>query len=239
MSSESVGKMDLDQIESGELVSFCANDPADTGLWTEFLRRFGPKIKTFIRRTLCAGVDGSGTGHAGAQFLTAQDTDLFQNTIVRLVENNCVALKRFTGTTEAEFLAYLAVISRSVVRDCFRRQRASKRFPWFKQVSSEDPKIELFDLGKASESTTSIERSLLGRELAQISLKTIRNSSADPERDELIFQLYFYEGLSTAQIAANQGIGLSKTGVEKALNKLKDRVRSTAAAVRPVEASKL
>jgi DNA-directed RNA polymerase specialized sigma subunit len=56
------------------------------------------------------------------------------------------------------------------------------------------------------------------------------------DRDRLIFQLYFYDGLSIAQIAKCEGIELSKTGIEKALDKLKGRVRRAAGGAASTEA---
>jgi RNA polymerase sigma factor (sigma-70 family) len=217
----------LREMDAVELVHLCAVNKEDSELWTEFLRRFTPKIKSFIRYTLRQ----SGNTGSTACIDSNQESDLFQNTILRLVRNDCAALNRFSGTTESELMIYFAVIARSTVRDSVRRQSAKRRFHWFTApaVSSEDrefiqePGIE-----------NSVEREILAREIEQLSFKTISNSIL-PVRDKLIFQLYYYEGLSAAQIALCNGIGLSKTGIEKIINRLKEKVRR-AASVHSIEA---
>jgi RNA polymerase sigma factor (sigma-70 family) len=219
--------LDLREMDSVELARLCAARQQDSELWTEFLRRFTPKIKSFIRSTLRQ----CGNARSSACDDSNQESDLFQNTVLRLVQNDCAALKRFSGTAESELLIYLAVIARSAVRDSMRRQSAKRRFHFFASpaVSSEDgsfirePGIE-----------NSVEREILAREIEQLSFKTI-SSSMLPVRDKLIFQLYFYEGLSAAQISSCNGIGLSKTGIEKIINRLKEKVRK-AASVYPIEA---
>jgi hypothetical protein len=45
-------------------------------------------------------------------------------------------------------------------------------------------------------------------------------------RDRLIFQLYFLHNLSADRITQCKGINLSKAGVEKVLNRLKERIRA-------------
>src|SRR5262245_37466990 len=103
-------------LDSADLITRCAEDTCDSIAWREFVRRFQPKIEQFVRGTL---------RQLGA--LENQAQDLVQNTILRLVENNCVVLRRFSGSTDDEIHKYLAVISRSVVRDSLRRLRATKR----------------------------------------------------------------------------------------------------------------
>jgi len=229
---------DLRQLDSVELSSLCAQQRENSDLWSEFLRRFAPKIKTFIRGTLRQCASGTAQNSDSTTSLDLiQEADLFQNTILRLVENNCAALKRFSGTTEAELLAYFAVIARSAVRDYLRRQRARRRFHWIARPSAgSDGRDHPSDFEHMLRFEDTMERQVLAREVEQLSLRTIRNHSGEPHRDQLIFQLYFFDGLSTAQIAACKGIGLSKAGVEKALNRLKERVRSAATSVHLSEA---
>jgi len=71
-----------------------------------------------------------------------------------------------------------------------------------------------------------VERETLAGEVGRISARVIRNQ---PERDKLIFDLYFSHDLSPSQIAECKGIGLSKRGVEQVLGRLTSRVRRAAA----------
>ncbi len=224
-------------IDSASLAALCAARQEDTELWTEFLHRFTPKLKAFIRATLRHSVVQS-VGFPDSTGLpdTGNESDLLQNTILRLVQNGCAALKRFSGTTEQELLAYLAVITRSVVRDFGRRQSAKRRFHWSAPVSpahGESGEIPEY-IGEAAVQDP-VEREILAHEVERLSLQTIQDNSGEPDRDKLIFKLYFFDGLSTGQIASCKGIGLSKTGVEKILNRIKDRVR-TAAGAHSIEA---
>jgi RNA polymerase sigma factor (sigma-70 family) len=220
--------MDIRNLDSVNLAHLCAANPEDSGLWSEFLRRITPKIKSFIRTTIRQQSGGaSPQGDWAPPIDVNQEADLFQNTILRLVQNSCAALKRFSGSTESELIVYLAVITRSAVRDSARRQSAKRRFHWLGRApSGPDQSKQPCDPEPAVESVT--ERDILARELEHLSLQAIKSNSGEPLRDKLIFQLYYYDGLSTAQIAACKGVGLSKTGVEKILNRLKDRVRSAA-----------
>ena len=210
------------ELEAVKLFHLCAHDKTDFALWTELLRRYTPRIKTFIRGTLRqTAKDSAAFSRSSFYAAGSHESDLFQNTILRLVENGCAAMKRFTGTTEEQLMAYLAVITRSVVRDSMRRDRALKR-PALVHKASDDsvPSSIQVDPDRGRERPVS-EREVLVRELKELS----KHFTA---RDRLIFELYFYQDLTTSQIACCQGVELSKTGVEKVLNRLKDRVRSVA-----------
>jgi RNA polymerase sigma factor (sigma-70 family) len=227
-----IGSEELREIDSIKLVSLCAADQQNTILWAEFLKRFGPKIKNFIRATLrqCK----SSSSHDSSAFVdSSHESDLFQNIIIRLVQNDCAALKRFTGASESEFHVYLAVIARSTVRDSVRYQSAKRRFHRFAS-----PTVLRGDSSKETEFVREpsvedpVERTILARELEQLSIKAIQDNSGEPERDLLIFKLYFHQDLSAAQIASCQGINLSKTGIEKIIGRLKEKIRKAAGEAR-------
>ncbi len=155
-----------------------------------------------------------------------QESDLFQNTILRLVEKDCSAMKRFSGETEGELLVYLAVIARSVVRDTLRRQQAFKR---------RAPTVVIKDgLDACLENvmaSSACEREVLGREIVSLTRQAIKSLSGDTwARDRLVFELHFFHGLSFQQIAQCGGVNLSKRGVEKLLKRLVERVQSLALA---------
>ncbi len=212
---------DFRELDSLRLVALCASDTQSAAHWSEFVRRFGPKLRLFIRGTLWQSA-GSAGAQASLFAAGVQENDLFQNTVIRLVENNCAALKRFSGNSEADFLAYLAVISRSVVRDYMRRHLAQKR-----PLAAVSSRRGDADGKSAPAGLQQVEKSVLARELVGLSRRTIHSLSGESSgRDWLIFQLYYYDGLSTQQIAQCKTIDLSKAGVEKVLHRLKERVRS-------------
>jgi RNA polymerase sigma factor (sigma-70 family) len=220
VSSETV---ELRKIDSITLTSLCAHRLQDAELWSEFLRRFTPKLKAFIEATLRQ----SGLMPASSDS-SHGSSDLLQNICIRLIQNHGEALKRFSGTRESELLTYLAVIARSVVRDAIRYQSAKRRFRWRNSAfSANNQRGENSDFVFEPVVNDPIDRKVLAGEIEQLSLQAIRDHSNEPARDRLIFQLYFVDGLSTAQIASCEGIALSKTGVEKTLDRLKNKVRNT------------
>ncbi len=221
---------DLRQVNSIRLVHICADNPQDSGLWTEFLSRFSPKIYGFIRSTL-RQYRSAAPGYAGAlpSIDTSQESDLFQNVILRLVQNDCAALRRFSGETESDLLVYLAVVARSTVRDSMRYRSAKRRFHWFSTPAARcNPSNSGGEQIREPASEDAVERDILAREIEELSLEAIESDSGNPARDKLIFQLYFHDGLSAAQIASCEGMRLSKTGVEKIIGRLKEKVRKAA-----------
>jgi RNA polymerase sigma factor (sigma-70 family) len=162
-----------------------------------------------------------------------QENDLFKNVIVRLVKNECAAMKQFSGEREDDLMAYMAVIARSVVRDCQRSQWALKRYSDRADTQHLLP-AELENLSSNGLSgVRAIERRLPAREGIEPKEKTFEFVPGPYlTRDRLIFQLYFQHNLSAEQITQCKGINLSKAGVEKVLNRLKERIR-TAASARP------
>ncbi|MGD0310097.1 MAG: sigma-70 family RNA polymerase sigma factor [Acidobacteriota bacterium] len=214
------------EIDWAALITACAKDRSDPVLWAEFLRRYAPKIKQFIRgtwRLSITNVSPLVDGTLGGM----QESDLFQNTILRIVEQDCSAMKRFSGQSEDEWLAYLAIITRSVVRDALKHQRRLKR-PGGREVRMlKFPGVEQpAELG-AETGAVSIEREVLGREIKNLCEQTIHSHEAEfSARNMLVFQLYFDKDLSAEQISRCQGVNLSKAGVEKVINRLKERIRS-------------
>jgi RNA polymerase sigma factor (sigma-70 family) len=212
-----------------ELFLRCASDRGDSESWSEFLQRYGTKIKQFIRGTLRQDF-GSAVDMNGS-VLGVHETDLFQNTILRLVDNDCAVMKRFSGTSESELMAYLAVISRCVVRDTMRWHKASKRQAVVEEFgkSEEDPAHH----PDPQTGNPGFDRVLV-REVLSLACQAIASSYPETSsRDQLVFDLHFSHGLTPRQIAECKGVNLSKGGVEKLLNRVVDRVRALASAGKP------
>ncbi len=212
---------DVHGVDALELFACCAQNMDDSALWSELMRRYAPRIKAFIRGTLRQLLPAESSLSLGAM----HENDLFQSTVVRLVENGCVVMKRFSGSRESELVVYLAVITRSVVRDWVRRYRAQKRPLSESQLL--DARRKVRSDSTSSRGECALERELLVREVRRLSLRAIETRAGEfSRRDKLIFELYFSHGLTPRQIALCEGIGLSKPGVEKALQRLKELVRS-------------
>lgn len=222
-----------DQLGWAELVSACTRDMDDSALWREFLCRYGSKIKQFIRGTWRLSIRETNR-FMDARLGGVQENDLFQSTIVRLVEQDCAAMKRFSGKTEDAWLAYLAVITRSVVRDWTRQQRRLKRPGGAKVVAMPLRRARRLALRQEGTEHLAIERALLAHEIRDLCRQTIHSFDAEfSSRNMLIFRLYFDHDLSANQIAQCRGVNLSKAGVEKVINRLKERIRSVVAVDAP------
>jgi hypothetical protein len=75
---------DLVKIDSVSLAALCADRQEDSELWIEFLRRFTPKIKSFIRSTLRQSIGASARFANPAVALdSGHEADLLQDTILR------------------------------------------------------------------------------------------------------------------------------------------------------------
>jgi RNA polymerase sigma factor (sigma-70 family) len=208
-----------------ELFQLCAFNRENSDAWSEFLRRYTAKLKHFIHGTL-RQVFGYSAYQNDSTRLGIQESDLFQNAIVRLVENDCAAMKRFSGTSENELLAYMAVICRSAVLDVLRRDSAFKRRPAV--IESEESIMGSADSHRRIDHS-GFEREILVRELMALARHTIGSHHGNvSDRDQLVFELYFFNGLSFSQIAQCRGINLSKAGVEKLLKRLVGRVQTLA-----------
>jgi RNA polymerase sigma factor (sigma-70 family) len=217
----------LRSLDAIELFHLCAADTKNTQAWAEFLRRYSAKLKYFISGTL-RQLGGASSGSGSVLSGGIQETDLFQNAILRLVENDCSAMKRFSGKNENELLAYLAVICRSSVLDTLRRSRAAKR--GFDQAQREDLDI-MSSYYSASGNNSEFERKILIHEIVAFTQNTMESHPDQiSERDQLVFDLHFFHGLSFSQISHCRGINLSKSGVEKLLKRIIGRVQVLALA---------
>jgi len=208
-----------------ELFQLCAAERENSDAWSEFLRRYAAKLKFFIHGTLRQAFGYSIYQNESIASGGIQESDLFQNVIVRLVENGCAAMKRFSGTSENELLAYLAVICRSSVLDTLRRNNALKRRP--AAAEREESILALTSSLQFMDHTRS-EREILTRELISLAQRTIKSHCSPSHissRDKLVFELHFFDGLSYSQIAGCNGINLSKGGVEKLIKRLVDQVQ--------------
>lgn len=215
-----MAKPDPSQISSVALFSQCARDREDSILWAELLRRVAPKIRQFIRGTLRQWSRDT----APFASIELQENDLFQSTIIRLVERDCAAMQRFSGTTDEALMAYLAVITRSVVRDCLRRQLAKKR-PYIRTAID---RLRTKPIDLRSDSSPA-EHGLLAREVRDFCERNLDGPEGRcSARDRLIFELYYFHDLSLNQISQCKGINLSKAGVDKVICRLTDHLRTAA-----------
>jgi RNA polymerase sigma factor (sigma-70 family) len=211
-----------------ELMRLCVVDRKDSVAWSEFVRCIFPKLRYFIRGTLHRSAFGPRLSLARVFPIENNVEDLIQTTIVRLVENDCAVLRRFAGKTENDLFAYLAVISRSVVQDGWRRQHALKRSSYQARRLTRSYLAILRQRSFSGYSPT--ERQILAQELLGLAQHALDDDNHFSKRDRLIFNLYFFNDMSAAQIAQCRSIGLTKAGVERVLSRVKNRTRTMAGA---------
>jgi RNA polymerase sigma-70 factor (ECF subfamily) len=143
--------------------------------------------------------------------------DWIQDVFTKLVQNDGRIVRSFRGTTEISVCAFLSSIAVSVVSDQLRSQRALCRAA---QVVPFDELTELNAPAADGEARVSAL-------LAWIDIERILQAdgqSKTPERDLLIFKLYFVEGLSAREIASIPSMNLTTSGLEKVLNRVRSRL---------------
>ena len=124
-------------------------------------------------------------------------------------------------------MGYLAVITRSVVHDALRYHNRRKRGGAKVIYLSLWPNDDAMDRIQDGSNPSGMEREVLAHEVRSLCEQEIHKDEAKLcARNLLIFRLYFDHDLTARQIASCGGINLSKTGVEKVINRLKEHVRS-------------
>lgn len=106
-----------------QMMSNCTNKSRNReAYWFEFEKKFGQAISNFIRTEFIKLF-----GIKNVQKSTETLKDLKQEVYLKLLENDCGALKNFKGSNESSFLGYLYTISVNVVRNYFKAQKTLKR----------------------------------------------------------------------------------------------------------------
>ncbi len=154
--------------------------------------------------------------------------DLVQDIYVRLVDNNCKALKAYEGTSDPAFYKYLSVIARNSVRNYMMREGAQKRphidrsLDHSREQYQQTGSIRHANILKAP-NTEPLSVDQLMEEIHAIIHKV--SSAKDRKRNIIIFQLYFHEGFSPAEIADVQGMKISAKTVSNIITMLKKAIR--------------
>jgi RNA polymerase sigma factor (sigma-70 family) len=193
-----------------ELIAECARKLDDAAVWEEFYLRYRRKILTYLWRTLRM------SGGRPHEFLQVAD-DWVQEVFAKLVKNNGRIIRSFRGTTDVSVNAFLASIAVSTVADQRRSQRAGRRRSQL--VPFED--IQEAEIPSSRPDTT--VSTLLDLIDVEKALKE-DGESKNPERDLLIFQLHFVEGLTPREMSSIPGFKLTVSGLEKVLTRLKSRL---------------
>ena len=218
--------MNIKDLDNVELIRLCAQESSNRNAWIEFYNRFDERIWLVIYRES----EIMGITKEDPQF---QNTiqDLVQEVYVKLVANDCKALKNFTGASVNSIYAYLGVIARNVVKNHVISINAQKRSLLEKSldevltITENGQKIYTKDVIKSPDSAIEDELSvtILKEEIDNILNKILKNK--DKDRNKLIFKLYFYEGFSVEEIASQFNFGLSLKRISNLTSDLKKKLR--------------
>jgi len=199
--------------ESGfsDLVNGCIQ--GDEEAWQAFVLKYTRLISLYVLRACPDQTD-----HETIR-------DLTQEVFVRLLANDCAALRRLRTTTAEGMMAFLATVARTVALDNVRRVQSKKRSG---QSVSLDDLIEDSPDSSSLDITPSPEFELfekLGIErFTELLRETI--TGANSERDIFITQMYFLEEMSATEIASVRGLNLSVSAVEAVIHRTRKALRS-------------
>ncbi len=211
----------LSKLTNVQLVQMIANEPWNEKAWREFLHRFH-KYVSFTIYSVCKRL-----GYAEG---VAKVEDLAQEVYIKLLNNNCEPLKRFTSLYENAILKHLKMTAIRAVYTDFTAWKAQKRRPAGGIVSlhrqaewtiHENRKLDLVDILPANDSG---ETSELIEEI-QLCLNKILHGSRNADRNKLIFEYYFYHGFDAVEIASQLGLHLTAKRVENLIGEIRQAVR--------------
>lgn len=171
----------------------CLHTPTEVA-WDRFIREIRPTLIASVRRVL-------------ARTEPATIEDLAQQALVRLVADDCAALRRFSGIHDRQLVGYLRVIATNIALDHLRQNRP---------VAPLDPNEPAPDTGQVFQR---LLRRDIERHLAECAKK-------NPGRDLKVFWLYYQSGWPAERIAADEEFGLGIKGVESLLRRLTRCIRA-------------
>lgn len=210
-----------------KLVDAGAGDP----LWAEFVARFEGRLRLVVYRSFQTEMKRNPGLDVGAPLEAAED--LTQEVFLKLLEGERRALSRFRGRSEHSIYTYLNAIAINVVRDHFKKLRALKTpragTSLANLVSQEEVDGPSFEQAIVAEGPGP-ERFVASAELRErirSTLAEVSSAGGTTERDQLVFQLYFIEGLTVSEIVRDGAIGLSVSGVEKCIRRMRDALRES------------
>jgi RNA polymerase sigma-70 factor (ECF subfamily) len=205
------------ETSAADLLRECGVKLTDRSLWSKFQERFQGLIFLYLMRALrYRNMQDDATGIV---------PDLAQEVYLRLVQHDGRMLRSFRGATEFSVMAFLAKIAATVVQDHRRRSATDKRRG--QVVSLDGANTAEFGEWKSPDSPE-FDPKALSSILSWIDIERV--IEADPDRknagrNALIFKLHYVDGFSSAEIANFPGFGLSKSGVETVLGRLRKRIQ--------------
>lgn len=221
---------DAKRLSNRDLIELLLDAGPEDRIWEEFVARFQGRIRLVVLRSFRTETErnpGLDSGSASEAV-----PDLTQDVFVKLLESDRRALSRFRGRSEHSIHTYLHTIAVNLVRDHFKKLRAQKtpKAPSSlsnlvqQELDSDGPS---YDQALVSDGPGP-ERFVASQELRDRMGATIERASPQAStgmRDRLIFRLYFIEGLTVGEIAAIPSVGLTESGIEKCIRRIREALR--------------
>lgn len=221
---------DAKHLSNRDLVERLVDATPEDSVWTEFVARFQSRIRLAVLRCLRTETERNPGLDTGS--LQEAVIDLTQDVFVKLLESERRALSRFRGRSEHSIYTYLNTIAVNLVRDHFKRLRAQKtpRATASLQntvLQEDEADGPVYEQALVSDGPGP-ERFVASQELRERMVAAVARVSpqdATAPRDRLIFRLYFIEGLTVGEIARIGSVGLSESGIEKCIRRIREALR--------------
>ena len=218
--------MQVTRLSNRELIAHLAGAGPDDPAWLEFVSRFEHRIRLTIYRQF--RVEAQLNRASDVDWTGEMVRDLTQDVFLRLLDAERKPLAQFKGRNENSIYTYLGAIAGNLVRDHFRKLRAQKTPP---AATSLDAPLRMSDgadgpsVGENVPSPSQDpEHTAEAHELRQRIGAAIERL-AFPKRDRLVFRFYFLEGRTIEELAGCKAVGLSRSGVEKCVRRLRVAVQ--------------
>jgi RNA polymerase sigma factor (sigma-70 family) len=205
-----------DETPAADLLRACGEKLTDRVLWTKFQERFQGLIFLYLMRALRL--------HRIQDDVSNVVPDLAQEVYVRLVQHNGRVLRSFRGTTEFSVMAFLGRIASSVVQDHQRQITSEKRRAQVIPIESG----KNGELASISTESSEFDSNAIAAILSWIDIERIVEGDPDRKnarRNALIFKLHYVDGFEAGEIASFPGFGLTRSGVETVLARLRKRIQ--------------
>ncbi|RME00109.1 MAG: sigma-70 family RNA polymerase sigma factor [Calditrichaeota bacterium] len=215
--------MDLSRISHNELIELITRECKNEKAWREFIRRYNTFIASVVLRQ-CKYLNYS----AGENQLE----DLIHQVYLKLLEDNCKALKVFKRQYENAIFKYLRTIAIRVVLIEFAKSRALKRSPRGGTASLDrygwdmhhNHLLDLTHFIPDSNWDKNIKRQELAEEI-NLCLDKILEQNRNANRNKLIFRYYLFAGFEVREIASLPQITLSEKRISNLITDLKEKIR--------------
>lgn len=225
-------QVEPNQLSNRELVERLVIAGPDDPVWTEFVRRFEARLRLVVLRTFQTELERNPALDTGAPLEASED--LTQEVFLKLLEGERRAISRFRGKSEHSIYTYLNAIAVNHVRDHFKKLRALKT-PRASASLSDTVGPREDGTGRALDQTLAAdgpgpERFVASTELRERMRAAVAGLSpgrSTSRRDRVVFQLYFIEGLTIGEIARDGAIGLSESGVEKCIRRIRAALKES------------